>query len=447
MSSIQVQVRQAVIPSSGYARAEAAPIWLWALCIFMLSTPFYFILTGTTPDISVARDAATGRRPEGANLGFYLLRIATIALALFLGRSAFREGIGKLARSWPMMLFFAWAFLSLIWSEAPGTTFNGLFSLASLVVVSVLITASLRPNEVVRAILYAGLILGAASIFWSLFVPSQGVHQLSDAGQSVHAGNWRGVFIHKNSLGQTCAMIAVLALFADRASVSVFTKWSVFGLMVLLILLSASGSARVILIAAPVIVIFYVFFPRWMHSFILMAFAILALFLYFFIADILSLLGRDATLTGRTVLWELALSYISEKLFIGYGFMAPYSDFAFQAQRRANVFEPHNGFLDIALGLGCVGLAIFVFALFRALRASRRLYLTHGWEGRGALGLAGLTSAWIIACFAESAARPTGATAALGFLSLGVMTYSGFRNQASLRDGSAVPLQRRAERS
>jgi O-antigen ligase len=74
------------------------------------------------------------------------------------------------------------------------------------------------------------------------------------------------------------------------------------------------------------------------------------------VAGFTSGLGRDATLTGRTDVWASLLPDFNERPILGYGFGSFWTD-----GRRAKheISDGHNGYLDVMLELGAVGLAFY----------------------------------------------------------------------------------------
>ncbi len=427
-----LHIQAVSLPSSareGRIGVASLPVLLaWALCIFMLSTPFYFALLGTSPDAAVTRDLATGRRPDGSTLPIYMLRLATLCLAMFLASGHLAKVWDRMVKAKPLLAFGIWATLSLIWSDAFTSSLNSLVALWPLIIVAILAHGSLNLRELTRAIIYAGIITGVASIVWALAVPAQGVHQFSDASQSVHAGHWRGVFMHKNNLGQTSAMYFVTTLFAGSRIVSRPLK--VFALALFLFLIVKSGSASALgVILLGTAGTFYVFYLNNFMKLVSGAvIAAIGAIIFAMLADILKLFGRDVTLTGRTQIWGIAFDSMQDHALIGYGFMTNYGQFANITFRTVNVVEPHNSYLDVTLGLGVVGLILFICCFVSAWRAAI-MCRDSGRKADAALALVGLTCAWAVACAAESAARPAGSTAAIGFLGWGMMTIQarGFR--------------------
>jgi O-antigen ligase len=87
---------------------------------------------------------------------------------------------------------------------------------------------------------------------------------------------------------------------------------------------------------------------------------------------ILGYFGKDLTLTGRTEIWPLVIDKIIERPFIGYGFRGFWhhidgeSAYIVRALRWG-VPDSHNGFLDLTLSLGLLGLSLFLVIYWTTL--------------------------------------------------------------------------------
>ena len=88
----------------------------------------------------------------------------------------------------------------------------------------------------------------------------------------------------------------------------------------------------------------------------------------------LQLLHRDEGLTGRLNLWNAVLLAISKRLWLGYGFNAFWqgmkgeSGYVLTAVGWAPKYA-HNGFLDLVLDLGLLGLLVFAIGYLSVLAA------------------------------------------------------------------------------
>jgi len=100
-------------------------------------------------------------------------------------------------------------------------------------------------------------------------------------------------------------------------------------------------------------------------------------------SELLAMVGRNPTLTGRTDLWHVALGCILQHLWLGYGFNT-FWGVGMQGGSSPvllsvgwYVKHAHNGFLDLSLDLGLLGLATFVTGYLvlykRALQIVRRV--------------------------------------------------------------------------
>jgi O-antigen ligase len=101
------------------------------------------------------------------------------------------------------------------------------------------------------------------------------------------------------------------------------------------------------------------------------------------VEEVTNALGKDVTLTGRTAIWVLVYQAIQEKPLLGYGYEAfwrgdegPGGDI--WEKYGQNLFYSHNGFLEVWLGLGLIGLmaftASFVFLIVRTLHFVRKRF-------------------------------------------------------------------------
>jgi exopolysaccharide production protein ExoQ len=85
---------------------------------------------------------------------------------------------------------------------------------------------------------------------------------------------------------------------------------------------------------------------------------------------ILELLGRDASLTNRTELWDVVLSQVTNP-FLGAGFMSFWTGARMQAiwdaMDTAGINQAHNGYIEQYVNLGYVGLGFILLLLISAL--------------------------------------------------------------------------------
>jgi len=109
--------------------------------------------------------------------------------------------------------------------------------------------------------------------------------------------------------------------------------------------------------------------------------------LHEFLVPLLEALGKDATLTGRVPLWELVDSRIADHLLLGFGYQAFWTESnpeAWIIWGKIQWMAPHahNGFRDIMLNFGIIGMTLFVLMIFHAVHQGAALHCRdqkYGW--------------------------------------------------------------------
>lgn len=96
----------------------------------------------------------------------------------------------------------------------------------------------------------------------------------------------------------------------------------------------------------------------------------------------LAAMGRDDTLTGRTELWDLAFGLIQQKPLAGWGFDSLASALS-TVQMAQGQF--HNGYFDVMVRGGAIGLVLTVLLLLQAVWTGLRVYKRDWRLGTGSL--------------------------------------------------------------
>ncbi|MGL5831602.1 MAG: O-antigen ligase family protein, partial [Waterburya sp.] len=214
-----------------------------------------------------------------------------------------------------------------------------------------------------------GLLL-ILSLLFAVAIPSYGIMS------QVHEGALRGVFTHKNQFGAVMAPCGVIFLLnAFKGERFSWVYWCLLilscGAMVMSRSTTALGTSGLMLLLCIIYRIF-----RWRYEVMISAvlgvtivgFMGLILFAGYVGSDsLLSSLGKDATLSGRTDIWRYVWDQIQLKPWLGYGMTAFWNGFDgpsgyIQYAMRIAVIYSHNGFLDIWLSIGIVGLGCFLIS-------------------------------------------------------------------------------------
>jgi exopolysaccharide production protein ExoQ len=253
---------------------------------------------------------------------------------------------------------------SALWSNDPFQTLRGSATLFASTAFGVYLGTRYTVVEQLRLLAWTCFLFIVPSYLIAILLPSYGVQHdwAYDA--------WKGVFMHKNALAET-AVFAVLVL----AFVRPMARWQRCLAMIAsfgLVLLSRSATGLIVCCFIVVLLLLLVVIRVRLVPVILAALSagiVLTGLLMVFspgTEQVLQFLNRRPDLTGRTGLWAAVLDAISKKPWLGYGFSAFWQTtnrevVSIHAQVGWIPGYAHNGFLDLALYLGIVGLAMFAF--------------------------------------------------------------------------------------
>jgi exopolysaccharide production protein ExoQ len=195
-------------------------------------------------------------------------------------------------------------------------------------------------------------------------VPSFGVmHDL-------FPGAWRGLWAEKNTLGINMNIGFVACVAAAVLEPRRRRLWSVLAALCLLLVVGSTSKTSLVscLLGACGLVLVALMrrgpVARIVGSYGAFCAAVLVALGLFTASDVfLAVLGKDATLTGRTKIWAAVMGRIQERPWLGWGYGAVWSDtdpwaplawITKQAGFRA--YHAHNSWLEQWLGMGVVGL-------------------------------------------------------------------------------------------
>jgi O-antigen ligase len=262
-------------------------------------------------------------------------------------------------RTWPLYLWPALAVISGAWSLVPGlSVYHGVQLAATLLVGSVFFMRC-GFEKALR------IIFGALAIAILLSLISRGRDQF---------GNLQGIFGHKNQLGSAAVMLFYTAAVLFWSGWKRFLTGGVALLAVGAAVLSKSGTALLtlgIVIAVLGICAVWVFSRAAFALFLALGITVAAcsaLIISLWDIDLISLIfglvGKDKTLTGRTVLWEYGwLTFVNNPwLGIGYkSYMASAETSGGLVQYILQQRLPylHNNWLEVAVAFGVPGFIVF----------------------------------------------------------------------------------------
>jgi O-antigen ligase len=209
-----------------------------------------------------------------------------------------------------------------------------------------------------------------------VFVPELSIHHATDLAEPGLAGNWRGFFAHKNGAGAGMAVLIFIGIFIVR------TLSAPLGVLIIALagfFLAFTESKSPIGLLLPVLILSFLLTRLRSPTTKFIA----AIGLPLGIASLTigsvsfdsihTLVGRlisDPSFTGRDEIWRFALDHIAERPIIGFGFQAFWgtsdlvSAWSYLESWGYRASDAHNGFLNIAVMTGLVGLVVSMIWVF-----------------------------------------------------------------------------------
>jgi O-antigen ligase len=326
-----------------------------------------------------------------------------------------RTLLSVLRMNWPLAVFFLYCALSITWSDYPDVAFKRwIKALGDVVMVLVVLTDRDRYAAIKRVLAWVGFLLIPISVLLIKFYP--------DLGRGYHPWTWTpyytGVTTNKNELGRICLVLGLgfvwrimntlrsdrgwarnkqLLAFGTCLAMVFWLFWmagSMTSLSCFLLAssLMAAGSLR--LIARK---------PWIVHVMVVAIISVSVSTLFLDMGGgILQTMGRDPTLTGRTDIWKQVLS-MTEDPAVGTGFESFW--LGKRLERMWSLYwwhprEAHDGYIEVFLNLGWLGIALFGMVLATAYHTVASAFRRNPEEGK--LRLAYFTIA-VAYNFAESA--------------------------------------------
>lgn len=323
-----------------------------------------FFMSGTLTTILTPQDSETAPMVQviGAGLGLFAL-ISLLSV---------RGSIAQIFwLYWPVVLPVLFAVLSLVWSDDLFLTVRRAGSLGLTTAFAFWLAFRFTSVQIMRLLLILAVTVVLANFAFIQFNPSLGIHQVYDLVASNHAGRWRGLFGHKNDFARLIAFavtILVLGLFYGAGNG--YKRLLILPIIVLAVfMIYKAGSSQALLLVTVVPGVMIIFMimrsmspsARSLAIVFSIPFAITTVLSVQYILEyVLGLLGRDLTFTGRTVIWEGVMIALRGHEFLGGGYGAGWDMIQprLTALTGFEVGHAHNGFFDLAVDIGIVGLVL-----------------------------------------------------------------------------------------
>lgn len=288
--------------------------------------------------------------------------------------------------------------MSLLLSPQPGLTVRYIFSVAVVTLPIYLYYRFFGASQLYQAVLTFTIWITLANALYMLLMPQYGIMTAN------HEGAWRGMFVHKNAAGAFFALATVL-FYGEMLAAKRLPQLGRYLLLLLIalcmVVMSMSSTALVVLVVAACTFHFTLFLAnvrqRRNKVLLLVVYALLLVGVYLltsvYMDDLLALVGKDPTLTGRTGLWEVLLDLSLQRPLQGYGlglFSRPEVMYEFSGDFGWDAKSSHSSYVDLVLGIGYPGALLFLGLVLMRFCGSLLLPRSHRQERLRAAAVVGV---------------------------------------------------------
>jgi exopolysaccharide production protein ExoQ len=338
---------------------------------------FVVVLSSMTVVDALTRPAyQAGRDPDVIStdvpLPTVIIESGVYAVGALLVLARWRRVADAARRVWPLVALTLLAAISIAWSDAPMLTARRSVFLLGSTLIGIYLGERFSMDQLLRWLAQMLCVIIAASVILFCISPS------SVIDYTAYNGAWKGVTINKNTFGW-CMAIAVAVLTLVRFSRFRWSRYVFLFTAAILLLLSRSATSLV------GCVLMVSFIPLWRviragtktrHLVYVVTLMAICASIYFIWAEqalLFRVLGRDSSFTGRTDLWPLVWSAIMKHPFLGYGYGGFWSGVRgdvlnIYIASRWLPMGAHNGYLELGLAFGILGLPLLFYLLWRSFR-------------------------------------------------------------------------------
>ena len=311
-----------------------------------------------------------------------------------------------LVRGWPrirhrglpitLVVFLAWAGLSLIWSFYRGATALALVALYGTTIVAFGLAYLLPWSTFVRALGVALRWALGLSIVFELWVALVIRHPVLPLwlkvdgkvpgefywceGHILQGGPIQGIMGNRNLLGFV-ALLGIVVFSVQLADKLIWKVWGYFWLGVSVLCIGLTQSATVIF--ALILVLICGAFALWarkrgdgrhrrVYWSALFIFIGLGLLAFAFGPVIAQVVGRSPDFTGRADIWAVVVHLWEQKPVLGWGWIsywapwvAPFDHLI--VRHGVTYLQAHNAWLDVLMQLGVIGGVMFTVLIGTAI--------------------------------------------------------------------------------
>ena len=295
-------------------------------------------------------------------------------LVIILLGLGFQNTLSALWRSPLLVALLALTMISAVWSIDPSTTIRRSVAVIVTSLFGYALAARFSWARLLEVLGLVFVILMGLSLFMVIVFPSLG--KMTE----LFPGAWRGLWPEKNNFGSLMAIAFTVFVGAGLENKSRRGLWWLLALVAAaFVLFSTSKTALMSLIIALGLITYLSLTKRgpviaigltWVA---IVSMTLLVIFIFIEPEIFFKLLGKDATFTGRTQIWEAIARLMQERPMTGYGYgvlwslegpWAPIARIVKWISFRP--YHAHSTWYSVWLDLGRIGLWLWAACFIEA---------------------------------------------------------------------------------
>ncbi|MGL5943104.1 MAG: O-antigen ligase family protein [Waterburya sp.] len=322
---------------------------------------------------------------EGGDIDSPLLRIIfslIYFITIFLLTSRWQRTLAFLGTNLWLLFLIILAIVSVYWSSIPDIAFRKMIALVGTTSFGIYLASSYNFREQLKIYSWVFGISVVFSLLFAIALPQYGI-----MNTEAITGAWRGIYPHKNGLGGSMFISFMAFYFLATSAKQYRLLFQIFCLLSVVLTYfaeSATSLMSILFIFAVSQGLQYLSLKDKRSVLLILLFLITVSILLFVILinfnTFLSVNNKDVTLSGRTTLWDSLWQFIKQKPWLGYGYGSFFSgvhretDLLWKVHNWSPV-HAHNGYVQVLLHFGFVGLIPLVFGYIHSLFISLYKYL------------------------------------------------------------------------
>jgi O-antigen ligase len=294
-------------------------------------------------------------------------------------------GIGLSVLAWRRVADASWRTLILLglivlalasaaWSIDPDTTIRRFVAVAATTLCAYAMASRFSWRRLTEVIALSFVILMVVCYLMAILFPKLG--RMTE----LFPGAWRGVWVEKNSLGSTMAIGFIAAAAAALHNPGRWRWWAGSAVLMLALVIFSTSKTSLVSILIGSAGIFAIWLagrgPITGIAVVWLGVTAMLAMITVVLVDpglLFSLLGKDATFTGRTFIWDGIMRQIQTRPYTGFGYGAVWSNEGkwtplakIVAVAGFRPYHAHSSWLEMWLGMGLGGLILWGLVVLEA---------------------------------------------------------------------------------